>query len=453
MARQNASSHSKRFHIVLIPGFGGFDAIGQVEYYAGVTPLFQNWKDKRTDVELHYFDNFPTAGVVTRASRLRTYLARRLARGTIAPGDTVTLVGHSTGALDIRRLIWQLCSADDNDVLAGAPGPVQVDGGFAVSNQDLLDRIHRVVFLSAPHWGTNIADWVRAHKVWREAIVCKLRAGVAGSQFFILDWIEEALAGAAASLTDADALLAVQDALSEANACNGQRGPIRTAAAQEAASELALYLRHMASDFHVIDDLAAKRPPGPVVSPAHFDDEERAKELSLWDKPPSTDRLPIDALSFATLGGRAFLFPAGKPAPVWELTNPCTYPDIGQAAALSGADIAYRLAYRACAGGPFDWPTKSGKIDRWLGRGRQPTLELWDSDGIVNTGSMLWPRGDNILVPGDHLDIVGHYHLVPAEPGGGRAYQAYDTLRSRPPFTKGMFTRIWEAIFSFAVAL
>ncbi len=28
----------KRFHVVLIPGFAGFDALGQLEYYYGGVP-------------------------------------------------------------------------------------------------------------------------------------------------------------------------------------------------------------------------------------------------------------------------------------------------------------------------------------------------------------------------------------------------------------------------------
>jgi triacylglycerol esterase/lipase EstA (alpha/beta hydrolase family) len=89
---------AKRFHIVLIPGFAGFDALGQLEYYGRVTPLFQRLQIK--DLVLHYFDNLPTASVTTRASRLQSYLAKRIARGEISDGDEVTLVGHSTGGLD-----------------------------------------------------------------------------------------------------------------------------------------------------------------------------------------------------------------------------------------------------------------------------------------------------------------------------------------------------------------
>ena len=99
-----ADQHTKvpsiqRFHVVLTPGFAGFDALGQLEYYCGITPLFQTGLSGNQ--VLHYFDNFPTAAVVTRATRLRSYLAKRIARGEIASRDEVTLVGHSTGGLDM----------------------------------------------------------------------------------------------------------------------------------------------------------------------------------------------------------------------------------------------------------------------------------------------------------------------------------------------------------------
>ncbi len=444
MARSNGSPHYKRFHIVLIPGFGGFDALGQVEYYAGVTPVFQEWKAGKPDVVLHYFDNFPTAAVVTRAARLRSYLAKRIVRGEIAPGDEVSLVGHSTGGLDIRCLMSELRGSGEDAELHDHAEPSYVDGGSAVHPRDLLDCVHRVAFLSVPHWGTNIADWVRSHAVWREAVVAELCAAVAGSQLFILDWIEEQIAGGAACLTGAELLLAVQDALSEANERNGDRSVMRTAEAHEAASELALYLRQMASDFRALDDLTSMRPPGAPLSPAHFNEEERAKELELWDS------RHIKTLSFATLGSRPFRFPEGRPAPVYDLAKLWTYPEVAKDIELSeGTDMTYRFCYRACAGGPFRKPDPSGKVTRRLGRCPRHPLEPWDNDGIVNTASMLWPRGENVLVAGDHMDIVGHYRLSEAEPGGGRKYQSYDALKSMPRFTDEMFTRIWTEIFDF----
>ncbi len=80
---------TKRFHVVLVPGFAGFDGLGQLEYYGGIAPLFQTWL--AGNEVLHYFDNFPTAAVVTRATQLRSYLAKRIARGEISIRDDVIL--------------------------------------------------------------------------------------------------------------------------------------------------------------------------------------------------------------------------------------------------------------------------------------------------------------------------------------------------------------------------
>ncbi len=110
-----------RLHIVLVPGFAGFDALGQLEYFAGVTGQFQAWQQGAREVRavLHYFDNFPTAAVITRAGRLRNYLAKRIARREFQPGDSLALVGHSTGGLDIRWLLWELTGPGHQDILRG----------------------------------------------------------------------------------------------------------------------------------------------------------------------------------------------------------------------------------------------------------------------------------------------------------------------------------------------
>jgi hypothetical protein len=440
-----AHSSSARYHLVLIPGFGGFDALGQVEYYAGVTDLFQDWRAGRhadgRPVVLHYFDNFPTAAVVTRAERLRSYLAKRIARGEISRDDVVTLVGHSTGGLDIRRLLRDLHDPSLS---------ISVDGGYHNVPPEILQGcVRRVVFLSVPHWGTNIADWVRSQSVLRTLVISYLRAAVSGSQVYLVDRLEEGLAGAAAGLTGAEVLLAVQDALTEASDRYGDRSPQRIAAAHEAAAELALYLRHMASDFHVINDLTSQPPDRESKSPAHFTHDQRQDELRQWDTGP------IRCLSFLTIGNRPFRFDPDSPAPVWKLTNPFNCPEVQKDDELrDGTDLAYRLCYRACAGGPFQYPAVelSGKVNRRLEQAPSHSIALWDNDGIVNTASMLWPRGDNVLVACDHLDVVGHYKLAEAYPDGGRHYRCYDALRSAPPFDDSTFADIWAEIFEFGTA-
>jgi len=56
-----------------------------------------------------------------------------------------------------------------------------------------------------------------------------------------------------------------------------------------------------------------------------------------------------------------------------------------------------------------------------------------------------------VLVSGDHLDIVGHYKLVKADPGGGRRYRSYDSLNSASGFDSNTFTAVWREIFDFCV--
>jgi triacylglycerol lipase len=442
----NRSTRYDRIHIVLVPGFGAFDALGRVEYYSGITTLFRDWRRQNDlPVTLHYFDNLPSAAVTTRATRLRMYLAKRMARGEILENDAIILVGHSTGGLDIRQLICDLHKPENKQF--------HVDSGYIATSRQIRHRLKGVVFLSVPHWGTNIADWVYSHPALRAAIIADLRAAVAGSQVGVLDAIETEITGGAASLTDAELLLALKDALTEANEHYGPPGPLRSAEAQEAFSELSLYFRQMWSDFDVIHDLTCEPHDFGRISPAHFNKRQRKEELKLWEDPP------IRIVSYATVGGRLFSFPPGGPAPVWEPISPCSFAGTVKDFWLSTKnDLSYRLCYQACAGGPFCLPKTPRKISRVVGHTPPLPLETWDNDGIVNTASMFWPEGDTVLVVADHLDIVGHYKLRKAPHGkkvevhyqAAREYRSYDCLQSTPRFTRKLFEEIWTGIFDFA---
>ncbi len=315
------------------------------------------------------------------------------------------------------------------------PGPpVSVDGGAQVKRSALLDAIRRVVFLSVPHHGTNIADWVRAHPVWRDLVVTELRAAVASSQMPFVSRAGSRASAAAARWMKAQLFCSMEDALTEANPLQGRPGLWRLAEAHEAASQLDLYLRHIASDFGAIDDLAAEPPKGERTSPAHFTSRQRDDELRLWESQGIATR------SYATLGPRVFPFEPGRPAPVWELAKPWTGLAILRPARK--IDIVYRACYRACAGGPFSAPSGSAALGK---------LESWDNDGIVNTASMYWPMGENTLVDGDHMDIVGHFEAVGAPRGCCRRFRAYDLLGCAAGFTPARFAEIWNGIFTWAV--
>jgi triacylglycerol esterase/lipase EstA (alpha/beta hydrolase family) len=138
-------SPNGRIHIILVPGFAGFagfDVLGQLEYYAGVTPLFrrrQKTHQDRATVVLHYFDKFPTAAVATRSELLGQYLVKRIARGGFANDDRIALVGHSTGGLDIRFLLRRLAQMSK---------PILTDGGkkeaVEVNPLEVLELVDRV---------------------------------------------------------------------------------------------------------------------------------------------------------------------------------------------------------------------------------------------------------------------------------------------------------------------
>ena len=470
---------SGRLHIVLVPGFAGFDALGQLEYYAGVTDAYQRWLDetatyRRRDVVLHYFDNLPTAAVATRAERLRAYLAKRIARGEIQPEDTIALVGHSTGGLDIRRMLFAKETPRQDRVL-------QVDGGdrsnrgqrrrrgavrtaVEVRQSDIFRAVDCLVFLSVPQWGTNIADWTRDHGPLQRAVVEELHLAVEAARRPRIDKALTRVLGLAGHLAcDPDLVLAAQDALRETTAPKTPPGP--RADAQLAGSQLRLWLQHAVDDFAAIDDLAANPPKG-SVSPAHYSAGDRQRERRLWRTHS------IRTMSFATVGQRPFSFQPGRPVKPLSLTDPATWPNHGLVQdAETTMDISYLAAYRTCAGGPFGYPpdypatgyadldtslyepSHLGPDGQWCAGER---IEVWDNDGIVNTASMLWPNGpDTRLVAGDHGDIIGHYTLRPAstaEPSG-RRYASYDLLKSGTGFTDDTFGKVWDAVFGFCAGI
>ena len=81
-------------------------------------------------------------------------------------------------------------------------------------------------------------------------------------------------------------------------------------------------------------------------------------------------------------------------------------------------------------------------------------IELWDSDGIVNTLSMLWPHSqETLLVRADHMDIVGHYRRVAANhEESPRKYSSYDLLKSDSGFDPAAFAKVWNHVFDFCTA-
>jgi triacylglycerol lipase len=435
---------SSRTHIVLVPGFGGFDALGQIFYYAGVTFVYEAWKEKLgggLQASLHYFDNLPTAGVRTRAMALRAFLEERVFRDVFREGDRVALVGHSTGGLDIRQLLVNLDPAFE-------PPFRDETKEFLVPDERILSKIERLAFLSVPQRGTNIADFTRRFRAPLDLFFRTLEVDLLASRAKLLESFERWLLRNHFPPRGAPQVFdAVRDAILETlnGGDSSPEGRYQAALSRAAFGELFGWISNVKNDFFAIDDLACEGPPDALPTPARhpafmFDLEiqrwrgrgVRTRSYATMAKPPFEREPRTDPYSLVAL-------------PVW-LAN-ARRDDAGS------TDAVYRLAYSATAAGPFT-ASPSDRI-RYHGELRQ--IESWENDGIVNTASMLWPDGDaTTLVAGDHGDVIGHYEkarrIKASEAVTGREYHAYDILGSGMGFDKARFSEVWEDGFEFCIA-
>ena len=484
---------------MLVPGFVGFDALGQLDYYAGVTHAFDAWNGPvgraARNVSIHYFDNFPTASVQLRANRLRAYLAKRIARGEFAPGDTLALVGHSTGGLDIRRALFDM-AADEAAVLT-------VDGCSRVQHRDILALTKRVAFLSVPQYGTNIADFAcrfsnTIQTLAKDAAVAlQLNRGALGQ-------LRRRLFAMLPS-SPSNFVLALVDTLDESDESPDGTEEDR-ARQREARFQLTSWLDNIANDFSIVEDLrsytgdagvtVSKSPPRPK-SPAHFSPLERRRELEAWKKyeiktHSYASRVPARDVVVSAFARRlvallhrasplldfgAKLLPRGPAR--WLFPPLVLASDVARAIEVLGLPLVLELLGRdpslvfdifhaACADrhGPFCDPDTiaPGSIAPTLRRlgSAEPIsrseIAVSDSDGVVNTLSMLWPYDPADptahpidLVDADHGDVIGHFDLKPLEPPepGGRHYYAYDFFQTRFTFTQAHFEELWESVFDF----
>jgi pimeloyl-ACP methyl ester carboxylesterase len=388
-------------HLVLVPGFGGFDALGTLRYYEGVTGVLE-----RTPLVLHYFPNLPTASVRTRAEQLLAFLDERWRRKEIRPGDEIHLVGHSTGGLDLRQLLLRY------QELERAPGPRREESALAV-----LGRIRSVQFLSTPQRGTNL--------------VCRLNHPLARTLLLrpLLRACYESVRGLRERGTSEGARVLrrvllrgrrvesenwIDALLDTMQGCYSREGAYPSALARASYFELLRWLLHMASDASALSDLSPTRLGDAPPSPAHEDDPE---------------------------GERRFLVEHGiRYASVVTVARP-----------RSGRwwDLFNRL-YAFTAESPVPRLGQPQAVQKLLEPRAARMLSLADNDGLVNTLSQVWPDGASCsLVDADHADVIGHYQ---ADTGGDThgAFKRYDLLNSASDFDARAFSELWTRIAAFA---
>jgi triacylglycerol lipase len=126
-------------HVFLIPGFFGFENLGDLAYFAHARDALVQWcRDAGVDARVHTVSTLPTASLRQRARAVVDRMAAVL-DGPDGSGP-VHLVGHSSGGLDARLAVTP------DVALPEGPDP-----------EPLAARVQNVVTLATPHYGTPLA--------------------------------------------------------------------------------------------------------------------------------------------------------------------------------------------------------------------------------------------------------------------------------------------------------
>ena len=127
-------------HVFLIPGFFGFDTLGDVRYFRAVREtLERHFHEAGAEVTVSGVSTYPTGSLRRRASRLLEAIE---ASGALESAGQIHLVGHSTGGIDAR-----LCASTMRGL------------GHDAARARLEGKLRTVVGIAAPHYGTPIANF------------------------------------------------------------------------------------------------------------------------------------------------------------------------------------------------------------------------------------------------------------------------------------------------------
>ncbi|WP_437689226.1 esterase/lipase family protein [Sorangium sp. So ce176] len=390
-----------RTHFILVPGFAGFDALGSLHYYHGVTEVLRGWKGAMYEapLTLHYFPNLPTARIETRAKLLLDWLLQRYKRGLLRldRGDAIHFIGHSTGGMDIR---WMMKYLHEHAVRSE---PIEKFPAEAI-----IKSICSVQFLSTPHRGSNLAHVVGGWSGKLQALVTVLYeasrtlrqpgARLLASSLKRLGW-------------SAGWVHAILDTMTLFSACDEQDGLAR-ARARGVYFDTLKWLNDASDDFGAVADLDPARY---AADAAHAEDLFR------------TTYAHVRLRSIVT---RAEPLPGAPDHDLFKLFHRWTAFEPGQEL---GPDCSVRRLDAA------------GSV----------ALDRAHNDGIVNCVSMVWPTPDeSVFVDADHADILGHHGGpgAPDEDVVSPAHKRYDIFLSSSGFNRDRFLQVWRSVRSFAFA-
>ncbi|HEX7665784.1 MAG TPA: hypothetical protein VF407_14760, partial [Polyangiaceae bacterium] len=129
--------------VYLSPGMFGFTRLASYDYFAHVQRALKTRFDAAGEqAEFHISEILPTASIRRRANALA-----ELVNKTSKPGETIHLLGHSTGGLDARMIV-----SPDTHL------PKSVDA------ERWLPQVKSVTTMNTPHYGTPLASFFATTK-------------------------------------------------------------------------------------------------------------------------------------------------------------------------------------------------------------------------------------------------------------------------------------------------
>ncbi len=370
----------KRRHcVVLVPGFFGFESFGALRYFVSVKDVLeQAFAERGLDVVVVEVATYPTSSIRHRAARVLESIAE-LSKDEAGP---MHIIGHSTGGLDARLAITPTASLPTN---------VEFDA---------YHRVHSLVTVATPHYGTPTAD---------------LFASFMGKPLLRVAALALAYTIRFGKLPLSVALL-LGKLLTRADDIVGLRSTVLDA---------------------IFDQLLGKLSPERRKVLVDFLTEVAADQSLVFQLTPEG----IDLFNATTL----------EPEDIHYGSVVTRGPSPGMRSAFRhGGDVyahsmygVYVTLYRLAARMPHNRVAAvSGDQGNALVKYLNELPKISDNDGVVPTLSQVW--GEVIhATEADHFDVVGHF--------SDRLTQVphVDWLPSGSSFNRNSFETLWRAVADF----
>jgi triacylglycerol lipase len=373
-------------HVFLLPGFFGFDHLGDLAYFAHVREALTEWC-RRSGIEARFYTvpTRPTASLRHRAADVLVKMDQVLKADGAGARGPVHLVGHSSGGLDARLVVTPDVNLPDT-----------------IPAEPLAARVRTVVTLATPHYGTPVAGF------FTSLLGAQLLGALSLATSYVLrtgrlplDVLAKLSAGFVRATAAggqggwSDGLRKLHDRIL------GDIGPERRGALQS-------FAELIARDQDLL----------PQITPAAIDVFNAATQ----DRPGVRYGCVITQARGASL--RSFLSAGLSP---YAHASHALYVCISQLAARVPADRTPPLAME-------QWLALKSAFGEYPGRR--------SNDGIVPTLNQVW--GQVIRGAwGDHLDVIGHFHHPTHVP------PHFDWLTSGSGFARPDFVGIWDAVAAF----